>query len=93
VFSPDGTPASGLPANKPDPSQPGVIPLPAHGVDLSYTVPPYKDVPSPVAATWNASWKFSPKCQVTLPNNFKQNAGPERTPCREIHYKKFRDHL
>jgi hypothetical protein len=53
----------------------GVIDLPATGVDLSYTVPPFTDVPDPLAEAWNINWKFSPKCQVTLPNNFLQNAG------------------
>lgn len=77
IFGPGGANdiVTGLPAN--NSSGTGVIPLPAVGVDLSYTVPTYTDNfdPAVFAATWNANWKFSPKCQVTVPNQILQNAG------------------
>jgi hypothetical protein len=74
IFGPDGTVVEGLPAN--NLQNTGVIALPATGVDLSYTVPPYKDVPWPFAANWNINWKLSPKCQVQIPTPFGQGQQP-----------------
>jgi dockerin type I repeat protein len=75
IFGPGGASdvVAGLPAIQNGSTSTGVIPLPAAGVDLSYTFPPYKDDPDPFAATWNASWKLSPKCVVQIPNKYWQN--------------------
>jgi hypothetical protein len=76
LVGPDGSPAGGLAAANLLNTGVGVIDLPATGVDLSYTVPPFTDVPDPFAETWNINWKFSPKCVVQLPNKYGQGQSP-----------------
>lgn len=74
LFGPDGNPVVGLPANNLTNS--GVIPLPATGVELSDTIPPFMSLPLLIPATWNISWKLSPKCKVKLPDVFGQGNHP-----------------
>jgi hypothetical protein len=70
IVAPDGTLiGGGLPATN--------IPLPATGLDLTYTVPtymentPFSQFPA-FPATWDIQWKLSPVCAVNAPDAFKQ---------------------
>ena len=39
-------------------------PLPAHGVHLQMTIPPFEDIGSAEVVPWNISWAFSPVCKI-----------------------------
>jgi hypothetical protein len=51
-------------------------PLPAHGVTLQMTVPPFEDTGSALVVPWNISWVFKPTCRVNIPHTWGQGDLP-----------------